>query len=435
MALGGGTFITQNKVIPGSYINFVSAAKASATVSDRGYVAMPVMMDWGIEGEIFKVELADLQKDSLVMLGYDYTSDKLRDFREVFKNAKTAFCYRINGGGTKASNDFATAKYSGTRGNDLKTVIATSGDPVVYEVSTYLGDTVVDVQKVSDASELVDNDFAVWKTDATLAATAGTAFTGGTNKDNITGTEYHAFLDKAESESFNILICPETTEAIKDLFVSYTKRMRDDCGIKFQTVVYQEEADYEGIINVVNEVSDAGAKKAALVYWVGGAEAGCAVNRSVTNKTYDGEYTVSAAYKQSELEDGIEAGHFMFHKVGENIRVLTDINSFVSVTPEKSIDFNSNQVMRVLDQVGNDIAVLFNTRYLGKVQNNQSGRISFWSDIVAYNKELETIQAIENFVSEDVTVEAGNDKKSVVVTNYITPTAAMEKLYMTVIVR
>ena len=35
MALGGGTFVIQNKKLPGSYINFVSAAKASATLSER----------------------------------------------------------------------------------------------------------------------------------------------------------------------------------------------------------------------------------------------------------------------------------------------------------------------------------------------------------------------------------------------------------------
>ena len=28
MALGGGTFLTQNKVLPGAYMNFVSVAKA-----------------------------------------------------------------------------------------------------------------------------------------------------------------------------------------------------------------------------------------------------------------------------------------------------------------------------------------------------------------------------------------------------------------------
>lgn len=29
MALGGGTFLTQNKVLPGAYINFISVATAS----------------------------------------------------------------------------------------------------------------------------------------------------------------------------------------------------------------------------------------------------------------------------------------------------------------------------------------------------------------------------------------------------------------------
>ena len=77
MALGGGTFLTQNKVIPGSYINFISAARASATISDRGYCAMAMELDWGIDGEVFTVEAEDLQKDSLKIFGYDYTSPNL----------------------------------------------------------------------------------------------------------------------------------------------------------------------------------------------------------------------------------------------------------------------------------------------------------------------------------------------------------------------
>ncbi|HBF6506491.1 TPA: phage tail protein, partial [Clostridioides difficile] len=47
MALGGGTFVTQNKVLPGSYINFVSATRATSSLSDRGIVAMPLELDWG----------------------------------------------------------------------------------------------------------------------------------------------------------------------------------------------------------------------------------------------------------------------------------------------------------------------------------------------------------------------------------------------------
>lgn len=45
MALGGGTFTAQNKELPGAYINFVSAASASAALSDRGIATMPLELD------------------------------------------------------------------------------------------------------------------------------------------------------------------------------------------------------------------------------------------------------------------------------------------------------------------------------------------------------------------------------------------------------
>ena len=53
MALGGGTFTVQNKELPGAYINFVSAASASATLSERGIATMPLELDWGVCGEVF----------------------------------------------------------------------------------------------------------------------------------------------------------------------------------------------------------------------------------------------------------------------------------------------------------------------------------------------------------------------------------------------
>ena len=48
MALGGGTFLTQNKILPGAYINFISVANASATLSDRGIATIPLEMNWGL---------------------------------------------------------------------------------------------------------------------------------------------------------------------------------------------------------------------------------------------------------------------------------------------------------------------------------------------------------------------------------------------------
>ena len=210
--------------------------------------------------------------------------------------------------------------------------------------------------------------------------------------------------------------------------------MRDEVGVKFQAVVYGQAADYEGVINVKNKVLDDGANEASLVYWVTGVAAGTAVNASATNKIYDGEFDINVDYTQSQLEAAIKAGEFTLHQVGSDVRVLTDINSLVTTTANKGDVFKDNQTIRVCDQIATDFANLFVTKYLGVVPNDASGRTSLWADIVKHHENMQSIRAIENFTDEDVTVDQGETKKSVVVTDNITVVNTMEKLYMTVYV-
>lgn len=438
MSLGGGTFITQNKVLPGAYINFISAARASSALSDRGIVAVPLSLDWGPQGGVFTMEAESFQSDALKMLGYAFDAPELKDVREIFRNAKTAHIYRLNPGNKAAVTVgvlTATAKYSGTKGNSISIIVATNVDNGgLKDVSTLFNGVLVEKQVVATAQELKANDFVVFSGTGALTNTAGSNLTGGTNKASVIGSDYQLALDAFEAYSFNVLICPTTDSTTIDLFVAYTKRLRDDMGIKFQLVAYRKAANHEGVISVENTVTDAGANAAALTYWVGGAQAAAAVNKSTTNKIYDGEYTPNTVYTQSQLAANLTAGKYMLHKVADTVRVLDDINTFVSFTSLKGSDFASNQVIRVLDQIANDIALIFASKYLGKIQNNASGRVSLWNEIVSYNKELERIQAIENFVADEVKVEAGETKTSVVVTNPVTPVAAMAKLYMTVIV-
>ncbi|WP_277680020.1 phage tail sheath C-terminal domain-containing protein [Gracilibacillus dipsosauri] len=433
MALGGGQFITQNKVLPGTYHNFISAARAFVNLSDRGYVALPMVLDWGIDDEVFTVTAEDLQKDSLKIFGYDYTHEKLKGLRDVFKNAHTAFIYKLNEGAVAASNEFGTAKYKGERGNDLKTVIKANVDePTKFDVLTYLGATLVDEQiAVESAAELVENDFVVPNSDATLAETAGTSFTGGSNGTDPSGTPHQTALDELEAYGFNVLACLSSEQTIKDLYVAYTKRLRDDVGAKFQLVGHNlGTVDHEGVIDIHNASTEL---DYGLVFWTAGAQAGVAVNKSNTNKLYDGEYTVdfTGAKTQPELSELLKAGKYVFHKVGNETRVLEDVNTFTSFTADKNKDFSMNQVVRVLDQIAIDTATLFNTRYLGKIPNDQSGRVSLWGDIVTHRRELQGLRAIQNFDPEQVTVEQGDSKKSVVVNEVVEPTVAMSQLYIT----
>jgi len=438
MALGGGTFVTiGEKKLPGSYINFVSASRATLALSERGYAAIPLALDWGETGKVITLTAGDFQDKAFELFGLNYSSDELKPIRELFLNARTLYIYRLGSNGVKASGSLATAKYPGTLGNKIKivtTAIVDDETTTGYRVQTFLDNVLVDTQEVNSATaktdDLAENNFVDWIEDVSLSAGTIT-LTSGTNP-TITSVDYVDFLAAIEPYSFNTIGYAGTDSAVKSLFAAFTRRLRDEMGVKFQCVLYNySSADYEGVISVENTINNAQSGEAGnLVYWVTGAEAGCAINKSNTNKKYNGAYDINVSYTQSQLEDALDAGKFVFHKVGDEIRVLEDINTLTSFTDEKGEDFKYNQTIRVMDQIGNDIAAIFNTRYLGLIPNDESGRVSLWNEIVKYHKVLDGIGAIEDFSTEDITVEKGPTKKSVVIYDNITPINCMAQLYM-----
>ena len=348
--LGGGIFVTQNKILPGSYINFVSASKASSNLGVRGVVAiaLPLAKE---AGAVIEITRSELVQNAKTITGKEYNSADLLPLREIFCNATKVY---------------------------------------VYDLGTGSG-----AKTVSDACSAL------------------------------------------EPYEFNVLCAYTNTADDISAYVTQVKSWRDDMGKKCQLVVYNPTVspDHEGIINVVSTVSDSDVPAYALTAWVAGAEAGCEVNKSCTNKKYDGELTIVCNKTQTQLETCISSGQIAFHLVYGDVCLLEDINSLTTTSADKGEDFKSNQTIRVIDQIANDIAKLFNTKYLGKIPNNASGRASLWADIVSHHRKLEDLQAIEDFDATLLTVVQGDTKKSVVVNDVITVTNAMAQLYMTVVVQ
>lgn len=426
MALGGGTFVSQNKVLPGTYINVVSAVP-DKNENSRGIATMPLELDWGPDGKVFRLEASDFEENALKLFGYKHNHSSLVNVREIFKHAHVVYFYRINSGGSAASNIYAEAKCKGTRGNSIKIIIKKNvDDNTKYNVETVIDTTIVDIQVVGSASELLSNDFVQFKTDVTLAETAGTALSGGTN-GTASGESHKAYMNAMESYQFNVMGVMTKDNDIKKVYAEYTKRMRNELGIKFQCVLYDCQADSEGIINVKNGTE--------VIPWITGVQAECSLNRSCTNMLYDGELEVDGAYTQAQLETAINAGEFVLHRCGMNIRVLTDINSLITTTEDKNVLFKSNQTIRVIDQLASDTATLFNEKYIGSVLNDDNGRASLWADLVSIHKELMIIGAIENFSDNDIVVSRGSGKGKVVINDVITVSGTMEQLYMTVVIQ
>lgn len=437
MPVGGGTFTLQNKTLPGSYINFVSAS-GGVSAGSRGIASLPVVLNWGEEGKIISMDAADFNKQALKVFGYNATSSELLLIREAFKRAQTLLLYRVNGGGVKASATIGgvevTAKYSGTRGNAVRVAVLTNPDGG-FDVVTYLDSLEVDKQiGVTAVSGLVANDYVTFGTSGTLAAATATALAGGTN-GTADGTTYSNYLTALEVEQFNTVGYPGTESDIKALFVAFTKRLREDEGKKISCVLYQQPADHEGIINVKNGVilddttTLTGDKAVA---WVTGASAAADTNESLTNTAYDGAVDVDIKYTKSQYEAAIKAGEFVFYAENQKARVLTDINSLITFANGKSPDWTSNRVIRVLDGWANDVARIFGASYIGSMTNNDTGRQLFKADLVSLALQYQAIEAISNFDSDDIEIGQGSGKRDVSVICSLQPNDSMEKLYMTV---
>ena len=72
--------------------------------------------------------------------------------------------------------------------------------------------------------------------------------------------------------------------------------------------------------------------------------------------------------------------------------------------------------------------------YIGKVTNSDTGRQLFKADLVSLALQYQDIDAISDFVSEDITIQQGNGKRDVAVDSALKPNDSMEKLYMTTVV-
>src|SRR5699024_3711710 len=120
-----GTWTTQNKRRPGAYINTVGASQPKADTSlGRTLLVSDVTLNWGAKGII---EL-NSNSDFKALIGEPLNTPELGALRENLKGALTVLLLN-NNDGDKATiaNDALpwnfTAKYPGTKGNDLHVTV------------------------------------------------------------------------------------------------------------------------------------------------------------------------------------------------------------------------------------------------------------------------------------------------------------------------
>lgn len=445
--MAGGTWLTQNKVRPGAYINVVGVPKPLSSVSDRGIVAVPMDLSWG--DQVIELNVQELLSgDSQYKAGVLYSDSDALAFRLLFQGAAKAIIYRTNYTVATAASvtvtdvGTVTAKGKGTFGNRIavKFEKVTSGGSTTYIFRTYIDGTLRVTQKGTSLEGLEGNDWVSFEPaeEPELAAdTAITSLTGGSNGETP-ATALSSALAEFQQRTWNTLAAPVSSSTEKQQVTAYIKSLREDEGVKVQAVLSEYDADYEGIINCCQSFrlsNSTVVTKALEVYLVAGLTAGASLVESNSGKVIqDAIEVIDAPKTNDEIVEGLEGGKFILSRRADGaIIVESDINSLHTLTPSKGYVFTKNRPLRVLDNIANDIKALFIQSYLGKVSNNKNGRSIFKGDLISYFNNLQQIEAIQNFDAEsDVTISPGEAIDAVVVECWIQPVDSMEKLYMKV---
>jgi len=451
--MAGGTFITQNKVRPGFYYRF-EATNEKLLFADTGVVALPLVLNWGAEGEIFSINTDASTSRFMRTFGYPRASVLL--VNEALKRGLKLLAYRVNTGGDKAELDLTAdipvkvhAKYTGTRGNDVAVQIALSPKlDGTYTVSTFVNGITYDEQiGIRNVSDIRNNDWVDFEnTDPAaddITAAAGGDLSGGSD-GAATLDDYNKFLRALELEDFNAFGLPVDDEPLKTLFAEAVNRYTDELGKMVQLVL----CNYIGVGNerissiqngVVLEDGTI-VNKAQAVAWFAGASASAYPATSLTYTAYDGAIEPDEKLPNDTIEDMLRAGQIVFTAQkdpnGNKIAVVEqDKNTLIRYTEDRPQPWGKNAVVRAMYYLTASLGRTWHLYFIGKVKNNFAGRVLFKSYVGTIMDKLVAQDAFENFeLKKDVIVKKGVESDAVICEIAVQPVDAMEKMYCTIVV-
>lgn len=455
--MAGGTWLNQNKVLPGVYINYSSAPSTLATMGERGIVCIPKALNWGEYGKFIVI---NDPSECFEKLGYDQMDDHMIWLRQLLvgtnrtSGASKILVWRLENNSsvaasaeeTSSDNSLTvTAQYKGSRGNDISVVVTADPDNTatrtIFYVQTLVSGKLVDTQTLkADAatvalSGLADNAWVKF-TKVGNAFAANITLTGGVD-GTIPVTAYSDFFSAAELETWNVLAFMGADVSIKKSASDFVKRLSNDEGKKVQAVINDyTTADNECVISVYPQhiIDNAGHEFTyeEMVCWVAGCTAGANVNESLTYAAHPDAVELSPVLTQTQQIQALNDGQFALFEEFGSIKNIQDINTFKSFAVTKGKQFRKNRVIRTLFGICNDAYRTFSMYYVGNTNNDAVGRGLLKAELLNLLLRYQGNGALQNVVEEDVIVSPGEESDAVLIEMYIQPVDSIEKIYINI---
>lgn len=458
--MAGGTWIDQNKVLPGVYINYSSAPSTLATMGERGVVCIGKGLKWG---EVGKVIVINDPSECFDKLGYDQMNDELIWLRQLLigtnrtNGASKILVWRLEPTGavaataTETKSDpsaslTVTATNVGSHGNDITVVISADPDNSAsgskFYVQTLVSGKIVDNQVLEAASSdvpwtgLADNAWVNFTNKTGNAFAANTTLTGGAD-GTIPATSFSDFLTAMELQNWNVIVLGSDDNTLKSTYADFVKRLSNNEGKKVQAVLCNyPSADNECVISVYPQVitDNTGHVFTAeeMACWVAGCSAGANVNESLTYSAHPDAVSVNPVLTQSQQIDALNNGQFTIFEEFGSIKVLQDINTFTTFAPTKGKQFRKNRVIRTIFGIANDSYKTFSQYYIGNTNNDAIGRGLLKAELINLLLRYQGAGALQNVVEDDVVVNPGQESDAVVIEMYIQPVDSIEKIYINI---
>ncbi len=189
-----------------------------------------------------------------------------------------------------------------------------------------------------------------------------------------------AALNRLSYKKFDYLAVPSITTDETESVKTYILQQRAIRKI-YKAVLPNTSADDESIINFTTTGIKAYGKSFTTGQYccrIAGLLAGLPMTMSCTYYVLP---EVEEIKEHSDPDTDIDAGKLILVNDGEKIKIGRGVNSLVTTTKTKNIEFKKIKIVETLDMIKQDIIKTFEDEYVGKISNTYDNKTLFLSNV------------------------------------------------------
>ena len=449
-----GTWVSQNKVRPGVYINYVFSETELINYASNGVMAMPYTFPLNQSGLVVEVTSKSIKSKELEKYGIISGSDSYKYLTTLLKYCSKIILYSVGEGGSKArltvSGEFtATAKYNGEEGNKFAVqVLALKDEKQTF--NTYYNNELVAIQTYDfKTNEMIGiNDYVdIAVSGSTVTEAVATVLVGGTN-DNVadTNTVLKNMFENLRCSEIEVLAVPYTEDAydfsnVEDFINDYNANHVQKVVVVYpKTDSESASKNSEFVIAIAPQTANLSnglvMDSTMLAGYIAAKEAGADYKVDLTFDMCD-DITSISEFTNDEIEEFIKRGVMnLSYRSDRNVVIEDDINTLVLLGENQSSSLKANDTLRLLNDISYRIVSYGENVIIGKKKVTETTLNLVKAFIIGIMNEYMSEQVIVNFdANKDVQVVFGEQPDGILCTVAIQKTQSAKKLYFSIGVR